>query len=41
MKLKEKNYLKKRKKYESIGLTCQIKSTRQIWDPWYESVITK
>jgi hypothetical protein len=30
-----------RKKNESIGLTRQIRLTRQTWDSCYESVITK
>jgi hypothetical protein len=32
---------KKEKKFESIGLTCQISLTRQTWDSCHESVITK
>jgi hypothetical protein len=30
-----------KKKYESTGLTNQIKLTRQTWDSCHESVITK
>jgi hypothetical protein len=38
MKLKEKT---NEKKIESTGLTHQIMLTRQIWDTFHESVITK
>ena len=41
MKLKKKKLIKKKKKSESIGLTRQIKLTRQTWDPCHESEITK
>ena len=32
---------KKKKKSESIGLTCQIRLTRQTWDSCHENMITK
>jgi hypothetical protein len=38
---KKKQLRKKKKKSESIVLTCQTRLTRQTWDLCHESVITK
>ena len=40
MKLEEKTNKEKEKKYESTGLTHQIRLTRQTWDSCHESEIT-